>query len=253
MTANDRELGMHRRIARRDFLSGTALTIGASLLPANGPNAQILRSVLSVGDPSLADNPEHDSQYYPPALTGMRGSHPGSFEVAHRLRDKKNWADEGEETDPSERYDLVVVGGGISGLAAAYFFRKAHGPGWVLLGDAHYKKDPCTAQGITDAFCDAERLAEAIDDGLSGKRPLSDAVADYERAAVEWTMPFYELTCQMATFVPPPPEMLAIYAALKGNQEDTDRFLGLITEATLPGDFFAAANVERILQRAQRR
>ena len=132
------------------------------------------------------------------------------------------------------------------------FFRKAHGPGWVLLGDAHYKKDPCTAQGITDAFCDAERLAEAIDDGLSGKRPLADAVADYERAAVEWTMPFYELTCQMATFVPPPPEMLAIYAALKGNQEDTNRFLGLITEATLPGDFFAVANVDRILQRAHR-
>ena len=138
MTANDRELGMHRRIARRDFLSGTALTIGASLLPANGPNAQILRSVLSVGDPSLADNPEQDSQYYPPALTGMRGSHPGSFEVAHRLRDKKNWADEGEETDPSERYDLVVVGGGISGLAAAYFFRKAHGSNaHILVLDNH--------------------------------------------------------------------------------------------------------------------
>ena len=131
------------------------------------------------------------------------------------------------------------------------FFRKAHGAGWVLLGDAHYKKDPCTAQGITDAFCDAERLAEAINEGLSGKRPLVEALADYERATVEWATPFYELTCQLATFAPPPPDMLAIYTALRGNQEDTDRFIGLLTEATLPGEFFATANVERILQRAQ--
>ena len=129
------------------------------------------------------------------------------------------------------------------------FFRTAHGPGWALLGDAHYKKDPCTAQGITDAFCDAERLADAIDHGLAGRRQLSEALAEYARQSVEWALPFYELTCQMATFAPPPPDMLALYTALQGNQEAIDRFIGLITEATAPTDFFAPENVQRILAR----
>lgn len=127
------------------------------------------------------------------------------------------------------------------------FFRKAHGPGWVLLGDAHCTKDPNTAQGITDAFCDAEVLAEAIDRGFSGKQELGVALAEYERARVDWVLPFYDLTCQLATFAPPPPDMLAIYAALQGNQEGIDSFIGLITEATRPGDFFAPENVQRIL------
>jgi 2-polyprenyl-6-methoxyphenol hydroxylase-like FAD-dependent oxidoreductase len=129
------------------------------------------------------------------------------------------------------------------------FFRTAHGPGWVLLGDAHYKKDPCTAQGITDAFCDAERLAAAIDHGLAGRRPLSEALAEYARQSVEWALPFYELTCQMATFAPPPPDMRALYTALQGNQEAIDRFIGLITEATSPADFFAPEHVQRLLTR----
>jgi 2-polyprenyl-6-methoxyphenol hydroxylase-like FAD-dependent oxidoreductase len=129
------------------------------------------------------------------------------------------------------------------------FFRTAHGPGWVLLGDAHYKKDFCTAQGITDAFCDAERLATAIDQGLGGQRQLTEALAEYTRQSEEWARPFYELTCQMATFAPPPPEMLAIYTALQGNQADIDRFIGLITEATLPTDFFAPENIRRLLAR----
>jgi 2-polyprenyl-6-methoxyphenol hydroxylase-like FAD-dependent oxidoreductase len=127
------------------------------------------------------------------------------------------------------------------------FFRTAHGPGWVLLGDAHYKKDFCTAQGITDAFCDAERLANAIEQGFSGQCPLEDALAAYARQSVEWALPFYELTCQMATFAPPPPDMLAIYTALQGNQAAIDRFIGLITEATSPVDFFAPAHVQRLL------
>lgn len=132
------------------------------------------------------------------------------------------------------------------------FFRKACGPGWVLLGDAHYKKDPCTAQGITDAFCDAELLAETVDRGLRSERDFLQALEDYERARVEWAMPFYELTCQMATFAPPPPDMLAIYEALRGNQEDTDAFIGLITEAVSPIQFFAPENVHRILKRGGR-
>jgi 2-polyprenyl-6-methoxyphenol hydroxylase-like FAD-dependent oxidoreductase len=130
------------------------------------------------------------------------------------------------------------------------FFRKACGPGWVLLGDAHYKKDPCTAQGITDAFCDAENLADVIDHGLRGEGDFLQALEDYERGRVAWSMPFYELTCQMATFAPPAPEMLAIYTALRDDQEDTDAFFGLITEAVSPIQFFAPENVNRILRRS---
>lgn len=130
------------------------------------------------------------------------------------------------------------------------FFRKAHGPGWVLLGDAHYTKDPCTAQGITDAFCDAQALAEAIHKGFSGERDFPALMSDYEESRVEWAMPFYELTCQFATFSPPPPQMQALYRALEGNQADIDRFIGLITEATSPAEFFVSENIQRILARS---
>jgi hypothetical protein len=75
------------------------------------------------------------------------------------------------------------------------------------------------AQGITDAFCDAELLAEAIDRGLRGERDLLHALEEYEKAPVAWALPFCEVTCQMAMFVPPPPEMMAPYTALQGNQQ----------------------------------
>jgi flavin-dependent dehydrogenase len=153
-----------------------------------------------------------------------------------------------ERTVPARRADEKIYLG-----STRNFFRKACGPGWVLLGDAHYTKDPCTAQGITDAFCDAELLAETIDQGLRGERDILQALEDYERARCAWAMPFYELTCQMATFAPPPPEMLAIYIALQGNHEDTDAFIGLITEAISPNQFFAPENVDRILKRGAAR
>jgi 2-polyprenyl-6-methoxyphenol hydroxylase-like FAD-dependent oxidoreductase len=130
------------------------------------------------------------------------------------------------------------------------FFRKACGPGWALIGDAHHKKDPCTAQGITDAFCDAELLAQSVDRSLRGECDLMRSLEDYEAARVNWLMPFFELTCQMATFAPPAPDMLALYGSLRGNQEDTDAFIGLITEAISPTQFFAPENIHRILNRA---
>jgi spermidine dehydrogenase len=102
-------------ITRRDFLNGTALTIAAGLTPID----QIL------AEPAR----------YPPALTGMRGHHAGSFEIGHDLRDGKTFALDGAPIE--ERYDLVVVGGGISGLAAAWFYRRANPAARILILDNH--------------------------------------------------------------------------------------------------------------------
>jgi spermidine dehydrogenase len=120
-----RDLGLDRPITRRDFLNGVALAVGAALTP---------RGALAADD---AIAPERDPGYYPPGLTGMRGSHDGSFEVAHRLKDGDFWAAAGAPEDTGERYDLVVVGAGISGLSAAWFFRRANPGARILLLDNH--------------------------------------------------------------------------------------------------------------------
>jgi len=115
----DRDLGMDRAIDRRDFLGGTALAVGATLggaAPAPGW-------------------PQDVPGFCPPALTGLRGSHPGSFEAAHALRDGDAKAAPAEST--GETYDLIVVGAGISGLSAAYFWRAAHPRARVLILDNH--------------------------------------------------------------------------------------------------------------------
>ncbi|HXZ40374.1 MAG TPA: NAD(P)-binding protein [Terriglobales bacterium] len=115
--SRDRQLGMDRRITRRDFLNGVALTVGAAIVPS---------SLFLACERHL--EPEQSPDYYPPALTGLRGGHPGSFETAHSLRDGTFWQHAGTPADTGETYDLVIVGGGLSGLAAAHFFRKAAGP-----------------------------------------------------------------------------------------------------------------------------
>ncbi len=111
---------MNRRITRRDFLNGVAVGVGV-LGSATIPD---FAAGLSAADPNSKATA---SPAYPPALTGMRGSAPGSFDVAHALRDGTFWESAGTPVDTQEIYDLVVVGGGISGLAAAYFYRKHAG------------------------------------------------------------------------------------------------------------------------------
>jgi spermidine dehydrogenase len=124
-----RELGMGREITRRDFLNGVSIAVGSSVLAANSPWLE------AFGMPQSPFAPEKDPSYYPPAKTGMRGAHDGSWEVAHELRDHKLLP---EPTDEGESYDLVIVGAGISGLAAAYFYRKFAGAhAKILLLDNH--------------------------------------------------------------------------------------------------------------------
>jgi spermidine dehydrogenase len=118
----DRDLGMGAPISRRDFLNGVSVALTSSLLPTTEVGAFRALAMQEAGD-------------YPPTRTGMRGSHPGSFEAAHELSDGRTW-ESPENTDSA--YDLVVVGGGISGLAAAYFFRKRHGDrARILVLDNH--------------------------------------------------------------------------------------------------------------------
>jgi flavin-dependent dehydrogenase len=131
------------------------------------------------------------------------------------------------------------------------FYRKPFGPGWGLAGDAGYHKNPITAQGITDAFRDAELLAAAIDAGFSGRTVLDDALADYERQRNEATMPLYEMTAEMATLQPPPLEQQQLIGALVGNQPQIDRFIGTIAGTASIPEFFAPENIGAIFANAQ--
>jgi flavin-dependent dehydrogenase len=132
-------------------------------------------------------------------------------------------------------------------------FRKPYGSGWALVGDAGYHKDPVTANGISDAFRDAELLVEAIDTGFSGRKPIQEALAAYEQQRNDAAQPLFEAACQAATFGPLPPDLLALRAALRGNQADTDRFFGALFQSVSPAEFFAPENIARIMGAAQLR
>ena len=123
-----RELGMGRAISRRDFLNGVAVGLGAwsGGVLAGHAGADALNAFL-----------QDATGYYPPGLTGMRGSHDGSFDVSHALRDARFWTTAGQPAATGETYDLAVVGGGISGLAAAYFYRARTPSARILILDNH--------------------------------------------------------------------------------------------------------------------
>lgn len=152
---------MDAPIARRDFLNGMALGVGGALAAGWLPGD--LDVLLAQGSP------------YPPALTGLRGSHAGSFEVLHQLRDGAFWKAAGSPQNTGEEYDLVVVGAGISGLAAAYYFRKARPDARILVLDnhddfgGHAKRNEYTHNGRTSI-------------GYGGTQSI-DSPAPYSRVA----------------------------------------------------------------------
>ncbi len=241
---------MGRRITRRDFLNGFSVAVGGSLFSPEHTWSDLF------GTPQSHLAPEKNPNYYPPALTGMRGSTDAVMSVGHALRDGKSW---GSQKPDKETYDLIVVGGGISGLSAAYFFRKAVGPkarvlilenhddfggharrnefhigGRMILGyggtqsiagPKRYSKE---AMGLlTDHAVDVDRFYKYFDRKFEESNGLSRGVFfDKETFGTDRLVPGQDQ--------PPSPEFLAQTPLAKQAQDDV---LRLYTEKTdyLPG------------------
>jgi 2-polyprenyl-6-methoxyphenol hydroxylase-like FAD-dependent oxidoreductase len=138
------------------------------------------------------------------------------------------------------------------------YFRKPYGKGWALVGDASYNRDPITAQGISDAFIDAESLVDALSPGLLWRRSArreggsdtgdcDNRLAAHESARNERVRSMYEFTTHLAALEPPPSDMRALFGALRGNQDATNAFLSAITGAIPLSDFMSSENIARIM------
>jgi len=135
--------------------------------------------------------------------------------------------------------------------AVENYFRKPFGPGWALVGDAGYNKDFITAQGISDAFRDAELCAGALDESFSGARDFDSAMGDYQSTRDQHVLPMFEFTCQLATLEPPPPELQQVLGAVHGNQEAMDGFARVNSGVTSPAEFFSPQNLGAIMAAAR--
>jgi flavin-dependent dehydrogenase len=137
------------------------------------------------------------------------------------------------------------TGGGVPN-----FFRTPYGPGWALVGDAGYTRDPITAQGITDAFRDAELCATALDESFTGIRPYADAMTAYQHTRDQQVLPIFDFTTQLATLAPPPPEMQQLLGAVHGNTDAMSDFVSVAAGTLSPADFFDPANIGQIFAAA---
>lgn len=182
MKLSDKELGMDRSISRRDFLDGAAAITAASAIP---------RGV-------FADNSESATAGYPPLRTGLRGSHPGSYETAHELvwQGRKDWG-RVRETE-SDVYDLVVVGAGLSGLSAAYLCRQEHPDARILILDnhddfgGHAKRNEFELDGRTFlSYGGSQALQDPGSYGASTKKLLVDLGIDTKRFETAYHHDFF--------------------------------------------------------------
>ena len=134
------------------------------------------------------------------------------------------------------------------GMAVPNFFRTPYGPGWALVGDAGYNKDFITAQGISDAFYQAERCVEALHASFTGDRSFDEAMKETQVHRDDRALHggIYEFTCQFASMQPPPPEMQQLLQAVSGNPEASDGFARVFAGVVPPAEFFSEANVKRV-------
>jgi 2-polyprenyl-6-methoxyphenol hydroxylase-like FAD-dependent oxidoreductase len=138
----------------------------------------------------------------------------------------------------------------LFGMPTPNYFRKPHGPGWALVGDAGYIRDPITGQGIRDAFRDAEACALALDRSFAGASSYEDAMNDYQRARDASVMSMYEYTCQFATLQTPSAEMRQLFRAMRGNQRAMDGFARMNAGTVSPAEFLAPGNIRAIMVHA---
>jgi flavin-dependent dehydrogenase len=127
----------------------------------------------------------------------------------------------------------------IVGATTPGYLRTPYGRGWALVGDAGYNRDFITAQGISDAFRDAELCADALDETLSGKRGYEEAMGDYWAARDAQVLPMYDLTAATATLRAPDDRTLALVSGLQGDQAGMDAFARMSAGVISPADFFA--------------
>ncbi len=187
MKRTDRLLGMHKTISRRDILHG----IGGVATAAFVPGVAFSDEVLAMEDSA--------ARYYPPSLSGMRGSHAGSFEVAHQLarEGKRDW---GQLTEPDvDVYDLVVVGAGLSGLAAVHYYRKSNPDARVLIIDnhddfgGHAKRNEFEVSGRNlVGYGGSQSLESPADFAASTKTLLEDIGVDVDRFHDVYDQRFYK-------------------------------------------------------------
>ncbi len=143
----------------------------------------------------------------------------------------------GPKLDGARREERIA-GGGVDN-----HFCKPFGDGWALVGDAGYLKDPVTAQGIGDAFLDAESCASAIDDAATGQRSIAEAMADHQRRRDARVMPMYRFTTELARMEPPSPEMQQLIGAIAGDEPAMNQFVSVIAGTLSPDAFFDPTNV----------
>lgn len=131
--------------------------------------------------------------------------------------------------------------------AVGTFCRQPVGPGWSLVGDAGLTMDPITAAGITNALRDADHLAHALHQGLSGQQDLDAAMAGFATRRDALSIPLHLFSHDMALLAPPTDEVIQLFGALSGNQPQVDRYFGIFGQTVSPTDFFGSDNLQKIM------
>jgi flavin-dependent dehydrogenase len=137
------------------------------------------------------------------------------------------------------------------GMTVPHYFRRPYGPGWALVGDSGLCMDPLKGHGISDAFCDAELLADAIDAGFSDRQPLEEALGEYERDRNARKGGYYDRNRKASHMEGwDDPAVLQLRAALLDNPDEADRWAGTIAFSTDYDEFYSSSFVKESMANA---